>query len=88
MDWHEINITQDAAPSPQDVPHMYLTSARKIWEQAGCPEGFRVYQNIAPDYDLFLYFNPEARMHCRPTGLLSVGRVCSEPSEPGVLMIP
>jgi hypothetical protein len=88
MAWHEINITKDTGPSPNDLRHTYLTSAREIWEKAGCPEGFCVYQKTAADYDVILYFNPEARNHCAETGLLSVGRTCNQPEDPGVPMIP
>ena len=88
MDGHEINITKDAGPSPNDLGHTYLTSARNIWEEAGCPKDFAVYQKTAADYDLILYFNTEARSRCAGTGLLSVGRPCNQPDDPGALMIP
>jgi hypothetical protein len=75
MDWHEIDITKDTGPSPNDLRYTYYMAAKEIWEKAGCPEGFRVYQKIASTFDLFLYFNLDAQRYCAATGLLSLGRV-------------
>ena len=88
MNWHEIICSEDITPTPGDDVDILLRTAKDIWRQSGCPEDFRVWQKTTPNYSRVIYFNPEARRQCSKGGLLSVGRRCNEPVDPGVQMIP
>jgi hypothetical protein len=62
MDWYTLEFPSQIAPFAE--PLTFIDEAQRIYEEANCPSGFAVFQEIKGDGKLFLYFSPSTDNYC------------------------
>jgi hypothetical protein len=82
MDWYKIALYQDGVSYSE--PGALEREAQETYEQAGCPEGFRVFmeipQNPAEGGNNVYYFSPVAKSCCSELFKSYRGSCCEDPT--------
>lgn len=62
MDWCTLEFPSQIAPFAE--PSSFIGEAQRVYEEANCPPGFAVFQEIKSDGTLLLYFSPATYSYC------------------------
>jgi hypothetical protein len=84
MEWYEVSFPEDV--DAFDEPKALIREAEAIYEKAGFPKDFCVFQEITHNSSCVIYFSPVATRYCQNDGLFESYRKthpCNRPVRSG-----